>query len=263
MTICISAIAEEKYIVSISDKMVTLTNPPTEYEQYNSKTHVITNSCIFASAGLALEPLPILEEIKEECDDKTPITDIATKAKTIFKKHRTQFMEDNLLTKFGLTHDEFKKMQLSMNPNIVAQIYKTLNEKLYDLSIIIAGVDKNGPHIFNINDPSQLTNYNGLGHCQIGSGNIHAFSSFISNQFNSKLKLTEVAAIVYESKKRSEIARGVGVASDMYIVSNNNVKQLTDDEMKNLESNYQCKIERQNENINKSRHEANEIKFDT
>lgn len=262
MTICMAAIAEEKYIACISDKIVTLSNPSTEFEQDGSKTHCIDKRSIFASAGLALEALPILEDVRGKIKDSFSIDQICNLVQKSYEHQRNSNINELFLKKFGLTVDIFVTNQKTLDPNIINTIYQTLNAWKYDLTVMIAGVDKNGPHIFTIENPVKKNNHDMLAHCHIGSGGVHAFSSFISNQYHPKLSLNRVLGIVYEAKKRSEEATGVGEKSDMYIISEQGTKKLSDSDLLKLDLYYSNKLKRHNENLLKSTEEVNKLCFD-
>lgn len=230
--------AEKKYIVSTSDKMITLRNPPTEYEHSGPKTLPLTDNCIFAASGLALQSLPIFESISNQLKEPHTINNVANIGTSVFVQNRTNVINQTFLNKFGLSLNQFLRTQRILDPTTVQRINDGLNSYKYDLSLIIAGVDELGPHIYSIEDPGSLSLHDSLGHCSIGSGNVQSFSTFISNEYHSDMKLHEVVSIVFDAKKKSEEATGVGEKSDIYITSKYSVKKLSSDNVSLLEKNH-------------------------
>lgn len=63
MTICIGAICDEgKKAVATSDRMITITMPPIEYEHAVPKISKISKSCIALTSGSALAHTDLCRE---------------------------------------------------------------------------------------------------------------------------------------------------------------------------------------------------------
>jgi 20S proteasome alpha/beta subunit len=108
----------------------------------------------------------------------------------------------------------------------------------YGLSLLIAGVDSSGAHIYRIDNPGRMEIFDTIGHCSIGSGQLHAISTFVANDYTYDLDLNHVVALTYEAKKRSEKAQGVGEQSDIYIVCRDGNTKLPQETISQLEKIY-------------------------
>lgn len=156
MTICISAMAENDYVVVASDRMVTLSLPSTEFEQNISKTIKVADSCVSATAGNALAYSPVhLEALKQlQQDSKSPNTHrIAELIRKGYVKARNEKLEQDVLAKMGMSLQSFYERNQKLSPNIIANLSQAMAQYNYGLTILVAGVDSNGPHIFRIDDP--------------------------------------------------------------------------------------------------------------
>jgi len=245
--------AEKKFVVVATDRMVTITVPSTEFEQNVSKTVSVTDSCVAAAAGNALGYSPIhLETLKQiENDSKTPdIHRISQIIKKCYTKARNDKLEESILAKVGLNLQTFTERNLKLSPNIIANITQAMSAYNYGVSLLIAGVDSEGPHIFRIDDPGRIETYESIGHCSIGSGELHSLSTFIANDYDPNLDLNHVTAMVYEAKRRSEKSQGVGEETDICIISETKTEKLSNDQMKKLDEFYNKKIKKEKDSVN-------------
>ena len=107
-----------------------------------------------------------------------------------------------------------------------------------------SSVDEKGPHIYRIENPAMKNCFDAIGYHAIGSGEIHAVSTFIVNNYEvKKTSLQRGLALAFEAKKRSERAVGVGEQTDLYIVTKDNTTHLPDDAIKELTEIYRKRID--------------------
>ena len=116
---------------------------------------------------------------------------------------------------------------------------------------MVAGVDESGGHIYRIDNPGRVESYDTIGHCAIGSGDLHAVSTFIGNDYDPKLDVDHIVAMTYEAKRKSEKAQGVGEETDLYVVCNNGVIQLHDDKVKQLAEIFDKKTSQERKSVAK------------
>jgi len=255
LTICIAAAAGKEHVVVASDRMITLSLPSTEFEQNVSKTVEITKNCVAATAGNALAYTPIhLETLKLlQQDSTTPdIQRIAELIRRSYVKARNEKLEQDILVKVGLNLKTYYEKNQIISPNIVANVAQAMNLYNFNLSILVAGIDSNGPHIFRVDNPGRIETYDSVGHCSVGSGELHAISTFIANDYDPNLDLDHVVAMVYEAKKKSEKAQGVGVETDICLICNDGIVKLPDDKMKRLNEFYNKKIEQEKKSVSET-----------
>ena len=252
MTICIAAMAEKKFAIVASDRMVTLNLPSTEFEQNVSKTIPITDFCLVSAAGNALGYYPIHNKAVKQIEGSGKALDIERISQILKKWYtdtRNEKLEEYILAKNGLNLRTFTEQNQILAPSIVANIHQAMTRYNYGVSLLVAGVDSSGPHIFRIDDPGRLETFEFIGHCSIGSGDLHSISTFIANDYDPNLDLNHVTAMVYEAKRRSEKAQGVGAETDIYIVSENRHEKLSDAQIEELDNFYNKKIKKEKETV--------------
>jgi 20S proteasome alpha/beta subunit len=105
------------------------------------------------------------------------------------------------------------------------------------LSLLLAGVDKIG-HLIRIDDPGIYRSYDSLSYCCIGMGDRHADSVFAWYKYSSTFPLTEALYIGFEAKKRAEMAGGVGRSTDILLIDESSIKEISPDTIKILEEVY-------------------------
>jgi 20S proteasome alpha/beta subunit len=128
----------------------------------------------------------------------------------------------------------------------MALIIQRMQQYNYNLWIMIAGVDENGGHIYRIENPAVKHSFDSIGYHAIGSGEIHAITTFIANDYKVKnTPLVRGLALTYEAKKRSEKASGVGQQTDMAIIFKDKIIHLPGELIQKLEDIYQKKIEQE------------------
>jgi 20S proteasome alpha/beta subunit len=220
MTICIAAIANKNHVVVASDRMVTLAFPSTEFEQGIPKTIQVTNNCVAATAGSALAYTPIFRESQIEISNQSTndILSIAETTRLHYVTNRNKKMDQDILSKIGINLQSFYASNRALAQEVVAQTIQAMAAYNYNLSILITGVDTSGGHIYRIDNPGRLETFDVIGHCAIGSGELHAISTFVANDYTPTLDLNHVLELTYEAKRRSEKAQGVGEKSDIYII---------------------------------------------
>ncbi|MDE0266315.1 MAG: hypothetical protein OXK17_04735 [Thaumarchaeota archaeon] len=218
------------------------------------KTVSIANNCVASTAGNALGLAPIHEEIMkagrstETCES---IQQIAEMARMAYVNARNAKLEQDILATIGLNLQGFYQANRSLAPEMVANIAQAMQQYNYNVSILIAGVDRLGGHIYRIDNPGRLESYDAIGHCAIGSGDLHSISTFIANDYDPELDTDHVAAMTYEAKRRSEKAQGVGEETDMYIIHNNSTVKLPEDKMDMLKKIYDQKTDQEKESVAK------------
>jgi len=255
LTICIAAAAGKDHVVVASDRMVTLSIPSTEFEQNLSKTVEITKNSVAAAAGNALAYTTIHNETLKllQQDSTNPgIQRIAELIRRSYVKARNDKLEQDILVQFGLNMQTFYDRNQKLSPNIVANIVQAMSQYNFNLSILVAGVDSKGPHIFRVDTPGRIETFDSIGHCSVGTGELHAISTFIANDYGPDLDLDHVVAMVYEAKKKSEKAQGVGEETDICIICNDGIVKLPDDKMEKLNEFYDKKIEQEKKSVSET-----------
>lgn len=106
----------------------------------------------------------------------------------------------------------------------------------YGLTILLSGADESGAHIYRIEDPGTSECFDSsIGFNAIGIGQDHAVLSLIGNKYTIKMDLNEATYLAYEAKRKAEIAPGVGKETDISIIKNENIEQVSKEKIKNKE----------------------------
>lgn len=239
MTICIAALADDgKSIVLASDREVTYGFPiNTELDSGVRKIQKVTEKIFVLIAGNSLIGAELAEEIKLEKSGATSIREVAEALRAKYIKSRLQVMERLYIEPRGLTYEKYLEKQKDMNQQVVSLIDNGLSQdtQSFQLSFIVAGIDESGGHIYGIFHPGIMSLMDVSGFCAIGIGDVHAVNSLIGNKYTKESSLRESLFYIYDAKKRSEVAPGVGIMTDMLTITEQGPHELTETEIKELD----------------------------
>jgi hypothetical protein len=90
-----------------------------------------------------------------------------------------------------------------------------------------------------------METFDAIGYCAIGTGELHAISTFVANEYTPTLDLNHVVALTYEAKRRSEKAQGVGEKSDIYIICQDKITKFMQSEIDKLDEIYDKRSEQE------------------
>lgn len=225
MTICMAAICadaagkEGAAVVVASDRMVTMANL-IEFEHTVPKAYAIGGRALALIAGDSLSGTQMVKEVATAVDG-APLTiaQLAQDLSANYTQTRNRNAEADILVPRGLTWASF----YGQHQHLVAQVTMMLDQQLngYNLGVelLIAGVDDNGGHIFAITNPgSRALDHDVIGYSAVGSGALPALQSMIGFRHSVATSLQETAFRVYASKRRAEVAPGVGHETDMFVI---------------------------------------------
>lgn len=241
MTVCIGAICNKgNSAVVISDRMVTTGYPPIEFEHNSAKIEKINDRCLMLTAGDALKSRDLVQLLKTKVASlqDPPIAQIVEECKKSYEELRLKLVEENWLFPRGLNFEFFYKQRgiLNLPPDLAMLLDREMVKFNYGVEILIGGIDNGGSHIYGIRNPGISDCYDKLGYHSVGIGYIHAISTLISHSYCPELSLNESVYVTYEAKKNAEVAPGVGVKTDIAIISSNGISFLNETEKNELES---------------------------
>lgn len=244
MTICIGAICNKgRAAIVASDRMVTSNFPAIEFEHTQKKIVPLTKYCLISTAGNALKPIEIIPRLKTLVQEKlkTPnIEYIVENAGEIYQFIRSKEAESNHLKPRTITSELFYTRGTQIFPHdIFAVIDSRFHQHDLGIILLIVGIDSKGAHVFTIRNPGIFDCYNSIGFHAIGSGALHSLQTFISCRYKVEYDLTEALNIVYAAKKAAEVAPGVGLESDIYVINENDYYALDDKIISELERIYE------------------------
>jgi hypothetical protein len=229
LTVCI-AIRSQAAIFLVSDRMIT--SGDIQFEPPSEKIIFLTSCIAVMAAGDSAFHHEVMKDVTKTVVDRVSkepdnwwlvkdVVDLYVNARNNAKLKRA---EAALLAPLGLNRDTFLEKQKTMDSDLVASIARDLiNFEVPGVSIIVAGLDRlmgqDGPntHIYSIFD-GEVSCDDLIGFRAIGSGARHAESYIMLNRHAWNTQISDALLTAYCAKKNSEIAPGVGVETDLFMV---------------------------------------------
>lgn len=248
MTVCLGALCANqkgeaaKVIVVASDRMVTLAGL-TEFEHEVPKIQNVNEHFLALIAGDALRGSRLVRKAATTIPTgSSSASDIAALISKTYAELRLEQLDSDVFQPRSMNISDFYNggIQQRLMPQIAGQIDMFVAEYDYGVSLLMAGVDDAGAHLFSVANPGGSYNDHApIGYHAIGSGWLHALQSMISFGHTSQRDLNETVYAVYASKRRAEVAPGVGLDTDMMIVSDTGGNQkLTQAQLEKLRKLY-------------------------
>lgn len=248
VTICIAAACGgAKAVVVAADRMVTASYPPVEFEHDMPKLERIGNACVALTAGDALAHVDLFRAVKDALAGFSAPS-IAHTADVIQKTYvleRLKSAEQKFLNPRGWTIAQFySDIAKVVPPDLFLAVDHQIATYDYGLDILLAGIDVES-HIYTIRNPGQVDCFDALGYNAIGSGALHALSTFISSGCSASLSINRAAYLVFEAKRRAEVAPGVGQGFNMAVVTPQGIHELGQQEHNQLDDIYKKRTQPQ------------------
>ena len=238
MTICVAAICGNgTAVVVATDRMITASYPPVEFEHDVPKLEKLGASCVALTAGDALAHIDLFRAAKGTLaglsDPSTQL--ISEQVRLSYSVERLKTAEHRFLGARGWTLQQFyNELPGKVPPDVFLAVDHQVSTYDYGLDILVAGVDSEA-HIYSVRNPGQIDCFDSLGYNAIGSGELHAMSRFISNGCSASMSVNEATYLAFEAKRTAEIAPGVGTQLDMANVRHGKIHTLTDEEIGKLD----------------------------
>lgn len=239
MTQLIGAICENgKKVIALSDRMVSTGDMTLAFEHPRMKAVAISQRSVVMTAGTVHEP-DLLRQAKERAKGKDRIIEIADVLKEVYQEFREEHVVDEVLRPLAgiKSFAEWHGKQRSLHDGLVMDLNQGIATYRLGLSLLLAGVDKIG-HLIRIDDPGIYRSFDNLSYCCIGMGDRHADNVFAWYKYSSTFPLTEALYIGFEAKKRAEMAGGVGRSTDILLIDESSIKEISPDTIKILEEVY-------------------------
>lgn len=219
MTVCVAAICENRMVVGASDRLLTAGD--IQFEPDQTKIYVLTTNIAIMVAGDAVLNDEIIKGVERDKYDGMTVLEAAESYRKHYQEAALVRVENSLLAPLGLDRHSFLTKQKDMEPGLVSQIASEILkfEPSQDgVSVIFAGVDQRGPHIYVVNG-SDIGCYDAIGFAAIGSGYWHAQSQLMFAGHTSFRPTPETMLGVYWAKKRAQVAPHVGPQTDMFSIA--------------------------------------------
>jgi hypothetical protein len=229
VTVCIAAVCGGgKAIVVAADRMFTA-GPPVnlEFETAEKKIEALSPSCVALLAGNSALGTEIMQGALARLQgaQKPQVVLAAEAVKESYAQVRGTKVRDTIITPY-LGPDFIRVEQLGTNiptylkdqPGVYQQLAMLMNNFNMGSDIIVAGVDDQGARLAVIGHPGTIAWFDKLGYAAIGSGGIHATMRLSLGAHTRNSPLVDTLYRVYDGKRASEVAPGVGQETDVAIV---------------------------------------------
>jgi hypothetical protein len=240
VTVCIAAACENGQIAVVaSDRMLSAPFLTIEFDHPDAKIDLLGNRCVALTAGDALSVQDILVGglgVASQLQDPA-VELIAQHVRNRFAEVRKRRINEMILGPRGMDFDMFYAGGIQNLPRELGMFLDSeIQQARLGSSIILAGVDASGAHIFAIEDPGATQCFDRLGYHSVGSGHRHALLTLVSRGQHLTDNLSTTVFNVFAAKRAAELAPGVGTATEMRVISTNGgVFQLSQDDIDRLD----------------------------
>lgn len=193
----------------------------TEFEHEVPKINRVTSRIVALMAGDALRGARLAYDVTCQMPaDSPPVQAIVEAFSSRYVESRGNQINSEIFQPRGIRMQDFYGgQQQRMIPMIAGTIDEQVTNFNYGVEVLIAGVDGDGAHLSHITNPGgSCSDFRQIGFHAIGSGMIHALQSMIGFGHTGTHGLHESLFTVYASKRRAEVAPGVGTDTDMAII---------------------------------------------
>jgi len=245
VTVCIAAICADlsgtpaRAVVVASDRMVTF-GGFYEFEHEVPKLSLIGGRVATLIAGDALKGAQIVQNVSgNSLVSMQGVSQIAEAISTEYVRLRQELVIAQTLLPRSLTVQTYYDQHGKLNPQIVFAIDNHMVQTDFGVQMLIAGIDATGAHLYMIANPGSPPNdFQQIGFASIGSGAIHASPALIGFGHAPFRSLPETVFAIYASKRRGELAPGVGKDTDLVIIREDGYQRLDATELASLEELY-------------------------
>ncbi len=245
MTICLGALCEDgEKIVVAADRMITFGD--SEFERDVRKIIPITQTCMLLSSGSTLPKIDLIRDVKRDLrEHRSPnVEQVVASLKEKFVGKRCQRAEELHLHPLGLDFGQFIRNQGNLSDGLASRLTQKIEDESLGLTLLVAGVDSDGGHLYLVKDPGISNCYDVVGFLTIGSGEHHADLSFIRASYSPTILLKRAVFLAYQAKRDAEMAPGVGSRyTDIGIIDEDGVSFLSDEILLELGEVYKVLME--------------------
>ena len=249
MTVCIGLLCAdrngkpESALVLASDRLVTRNGVGFEYTM--RKMRRISDKCVIMVAGSAGMGEVICHDVELSVNAaiagniQIEIPCIAQLTADVYKKIRLMRVQNEVFDTRGIALQAFYAgTQEQPNSYIAKDIDKQVTEYNLEVSLLVAGYDNNGAHLYFVGNPGNMPLPCRPGNqFTAGEGSTLAQLSLWETGFHGEsLRKTILAA--YIAKCRSERANSVGAGTDMMVIDQDGAREMTEADLGSLKASY-------------------------
>jgi hypothetical protein len=202
-----------------------VTSGDIQFEQPQLKVAALTSNAFLLIAGDFGLQSEVCQRVEAEVTarvNQTPndwwkISDIADLCVKHYNEVRDKKAEQAILKPVGLDWGSWVTIRQKIDSSFVHDVSDQLSKYALRIDTLAVGCDDTGGHIYRISDGEAICE-DGIGFGCIGAGANHADPYFMLAGHSKYASFAQTLLLVYHAKKRSEVAPGVGKATDMLVV---------------------------------------------
>ncbi len=250
MTVCVAALCESgKAAVVAADRMFTHPGLCVEYETDERKIDVVARRCVALAAGSSVHATEVLHGLMRNLGgNPNPAFDqvVALLQREYAQVRSRKIWDGTLFAQLGLDFERHQAVGMTLatyleKQTLVFQQMMTFCQNFnLGVDFLLVGLDDTGAYLTHVANPGITGDYQKLGHAAIGSGWLHAMTRLALAGQSRQRGLPETLAEVYRAKRISEVAPGVGKATDVAVLDTGGVWFCPPPLMEELEAVFQA-----------------------
>lgn len=255
MTVCIAAICgdgEKARAVVAADRMVTA-GGFMEFEHPGSKIVELSPHALVLVAGATNDGMRLVHETAAAMGGTSgDISSVAEDLGRRYAEARRARAEQFILGTRGLDFQSYYGMHSGLSQQVVMLADDALQKFDFGVELLLAGVDDTGAHVATNGNPGGGNqSHDSIGWTAIGSGAIHVLPSMAGFEHSPQAGYGQTLFRVYASKRRAEVAPGVGHETEVAVISRDGIKRLSESELEGLDSIYEDFVSMTNTELKK------------
>lgn len=241
MTICIASVCthnNKEVFVIATDHMIDVGIGQFEHDikkhkKLNGKSIAMLsgNSLIFNDLVKDIKKGSLFKEIKE-------------KIYSNFVALKKDWINKQLLSKFGLNENEIKEIIKSELKNqFIAKLVEQIAKFELRTSILLVGFEDSKTQIAEIGEHG-YADFSDIHFHAIGSGQLQAVNTLLFQKQSKDNNLRTTIYNVFKAKSNAEVSSGVGIETDMLILTQDRCHDLTKEDLDTLSKIYKEELQR-------------------
>jgi hypothetical protein len=241
MTVCIGAICDEgKSIVVAADRMMTYGAPMNlQVEAAVRKIIPLSDKAVLLFSGSVPDGEGIANGTKSKMQGgQFGPKQVADFAAAVYQEIKRKRVEDTILRPLlGIDFGQFQQLvSQSASSQVLGQMLGMIAQHNLSLDVLLAGIDEGIGHLSVVAHPGMALPMDTVGTSAIGSGGLHAAIRLSLGRQARDIGLPETIFNVYEAKRASEVAPGVGKVTDIAVLNGCGVSFVDESVFKILDS---------------------------
>jgi len=231
MTVCIAATVLQEYVVTISDRKVSMPGFFSADHVMDKIDPVHPSWAAMVSAEDVTDAIPIWDKVRKklgfEAGLKGPrppekkVDEVSSAFISAFQEERKERITNQFFATYGWTPEKFlAEGRKVLGLSLFTDLWNKVHQFRIGCDFLVAGFDANKEaHIFTAEDPGICKSYGSLGFWAIGSGQQQALASifFSFKDVNTNPVFESILYDLCAAKFMAESAEGVGEATNILV----------------------------------------------